>query len=153
VATSDPFVAKLIRRPLPISLATPDTAMTVLTITEDNFNEIVDSHPILVLDFWATWCGPCRSFGPVFEAAAARHPDLVFGKIDTDAEQGLSKAFNIRSVPSLMIIREKILVVRESGALPMASLEKVIEHARLLDMDDLRAELAAMEGDMDAIDQ
>ncbi len=126
--------------------------MTVLTITEDNFNEIVDSHPILVLDFWATWCGPCRSFGPVFEAAAARHPDLVFGKIDTDAEQGLSKDFNIRSVPSLMIIREKILVVRESGALPMASLEKVIEHARLLDMDDLRAELAAMEGDMDAID-
>ncbi len=126
--------------------------MPVLTITEDNFNEIVEAHPIVVLDFWATWCGPCRSFSPVFEAAAARHPDLVFGKIDTDAEAGLSKAFGIRSVPSLMIIREKILVVRESGALPMASLEKVIEHARLLDMDDRRAELAAMEGDMDAID-
>jgi thioredoxin len=126
--------------------------MPVLTITEDNFNEIVEAHPIVVLDFWATWCGPCRSFSPVFEAAAARHPDLVFGKIDTDAEAGLSKAFGIRSVPSLMIIREKILVVRESGALPMASLERVIEHARLLDMDDLRAELAAMEGDVDAID-
>jgi thioredoxin len=135
-----------------LHLAIPEPAMTVLTLTEDNFNEIVERHPILVLDFWATWCGPCRSFSPVFEAAAARHPDLAFGKIDTDAEQGLSKAFNIRSVPSLMIIREKILVVRESGALPMASLEKVIEHARLLDMDDLRAELAAMEGDIDAID-
>lgn len=126
--------------------------MATLTLTEANFNQIVEDTPILVLDFWATWCGPCKGFAPVFEAAAAKHTDIVFGKIDTDAEAGLAKAFNIRSVPTLMIIREKIMVIRESGALPANSLEKVIEHARLLDMDDLRNELAAMEGDADAID-
>jgi thioredoxin len=126
--------------------------MTILTITEDNFNQILEDHPIVVLDFWATWCGPCKSFAPVFEAAAAKHTDIVFGKIDTDEEQSLAKAFNIRSVPTLMVIREKIMVIRESGALPANSLEKVIEHVRLIDMDDLRNEIAAMEGDADAID-
>jgi len=126
--------------------------MATLTITEANFNQVVEDNPIVVLDFWATWCGPCKGFAPVFEAAAAKHTDIVFGKIDTDAEAGLAAAFNIRSVPTLMIIRDKIMVIRESGALPSASLEKVIEHARLLDMDDLRNELAAMEGDADAID-
>jgi thioredoxin len=126
--------------------------MNTLTITEANFNEVMEAHSIVVLDFWATWCGPCKQFAPVFEAAAARHTDIVFGKIDTDAEQSLASAFNIRSVPTLMVIREKIMVIRESGALPAASLEKVIQHVRLLDMDDLRNELAAMEGDVDAID-
>jgi thioredoxin len=125
--------------------------MTVLTLTEDNFNDIVGGHALVVLDFWATWCGPCKGFAPVFEAAAAKHSDIVFGKIDTDAEQGLANAFGIRSVPTLMIIREKILVYRESGALQSAALEKVLEQARLIDID-LRAELAAAEGDMDAID-
>jgi thioredoxin len=127
-------------------------ATSTLTVTEDNFNQVVDTHPILVLDFGATWCGPCRSFAPVFDAAATRHADLAFGKIDSDVEADLSKAFNIRSVPTLIIIREKIMVVRESGALSMAALEKRIEHARLLDMDDLRNEIAAAEGDCDAID-
>jgi thioredoxin 1/thioredoxin 2 len=126
--------------------------MALVTVTDDNFQQLLESHPIIVLDFWAPWCGPCRGFAPVFEAAAARHPELLFGKIDTDEEQHLAKAFNIRTVPTLIIIREKIMVVRESGALPSASLAKVIEHACLLDMDDLRNEIAAMEGDMDAID-
>lgn len=126
--------------------------MPVLTVDEDNFNQLVAEHPILVLDFWATWCDPCKSFAPVFEAAAARHSDLLFGKIDTDAQAGLARSFGIRSVPTLMIIREQILVVREAGALSMANFEKLIEHARLIDMDDVRNELAAAEGDADAID-
>ena len=126
--------------------------MSTLTITEENFNQVIEDHPILVLDFWATWCGPCKSFAPVFEAAAAKHREITFGKIDTDAEQGLAHAFSIRTVPTLMVIREKVMVVRESGALPAGALEQVIEHVRLLDMDDVRNELAALEGDADAID-
>lgn len=126
--------------------------MAVLTITEDNFNDAVERSAILVLDFWATWCGPCRSFAPVFDAAAAKHTDIVFAKVDTDAEQGLANAFGIRSVPTLMVIREKVMVYREAGALPASSLEKLIEQVRLIDMDDLRNEMAAMEGDADAID-
>ncbi len=127
--------------------------MSTLTVTGQNFSKLVEAHPILVLDFWATWCAPCRNFAPVFEAAAERHADITFGKVDTDAEQGLANAFGIRTVPTLMVIRENVMVVRESGALPANVLERVIEHVRLLDMDEIRTELAAIEGDADAIDR
>ena len=83
--------------------------MSTLTITEENFSQAVENHPILVLDFWAAWCGPCTIFEPVFEAAAAKHQDITFGKIDTDAEQGLANAFGIRTVPTLMVIRENVM--------------------------------------------
>lgn len=119
--------------------------MAAIEITSENFESIIDNNPIVFLDFWATWCGPCKSFGPVFEAAAEAHPDIVFGKIDTDAQQELASVFGIRSVPTLAVIRERIMVFRESGALPASALEQIVDGARKLDMEQVRAEIAAQQ--------
>jgi len=121
--------------------------MATIEITEDNFNETIEQNPIVILDFWASWCGPCKSFAPTFEAASERHPDIVFGKIATEAQQGLGGAFEIRSIPTLMILRDQIMVFRESGALPASALEQLITQIRALNMDEVRANVAAQESE------
>jgi len=116
--------------------------MPTVELTTDNFNEVVDKNGIVFLDFWAAWCGPCRNFAPTYEAAAEAHPDIVFGKIDTEAQQELAASFQIRSIPTIAMIRDNIMVFRESGALPASALNQVIEGVRALDMDEVRADIA-----------
>ncbi|GAA3065298.1 thioredoxin 1 [Streptomyces olivoverticillatus] len=115
---------------------------STVELTKDNFDEIVSGSGFVLIDFWAEWCGPCRQFAPVFERAAGRHDDLVFAKVDTEAQPELAAAFEIRSIPTLMIVRDSIAVFAQPGALPEAALEDVIKQARELDMDEVRASVA-----------
>jgi thioredoxin 1 len=116
--------------------------MTTQALTADSFEETVLGNDIVLVDFWAAWCGPCRTFGPIFEEASATHPDIVFGKVDTEAEQSLAAAAHITSIPTLMAFREGILVFSQPGALPAAALEQVVTGVRALNMDEVRAEIA-----------
>jgi thioredoxin 1 len=116
--------------------------MSSTALTAGTFEDTVTANDIVLVDFWADWCGPCKRFAPVFEAASEAHPDIVFAKVDTEAEQGLSAAANIRSIPTLMAFRQGILVFNQAGALPAPALEQLIEGVRSLDMDKVREQLA-----------
>ncbi|MBC9943220.1 thioredoxin [Leucobacter sp. cx-328] len=119
--------------------------MATKTLTTENFQAAVDAEGILFVDFWAEWCGPCRNFAPTYEKASETHADIVFGKVDTEAEQQLAAQFQITSIPTLMIFRDGILVFAQPGALPGPQLEQLIQGARDLDMDDVRRQISEQE--------
>jgi len=115
----------------------------VLDLTEANFAQAINDRAFAVVDFWAPWCAPCRAFAPVFAAAAARHPDVLFAKVNTEDQQAIGAHFNIRSIPTLMIFRDNVIVFAEAGALPASALDQVLDAARALDMDKVRSEIEA----------
>ncbi len=124
--------------------------MATIALTKDNFNDTVEKNDTIIIDFWASWCGPCKSFAPTFETASENHDDVVFAKVNTEEQQELAEACNIRSIPTLMIFREQILLYSQAGALPPAQLEDIIDKTKALDMDQVRADFEKQSQDKDS---
>jgi thioredoxin 1 len=116
--------------------------MSTIELTKENFEETITSHDTVLVDFWAEWCGPCRMFGPVFEEASEEHADIVFGKVDTEDQPELAQFFEIRSIPTLMVFRENVVLYAQPGALPATSLQELISKVREVDMDDVHRQMA-----------
>jgi thioredoxin len=120
--------------------------VAIIELTKDNFETTVNENPMVIVDFWAPWCGPCRGFAPVYEKASESHPDVVFAKVNTDEQQELASGFGIRSIPTLMVFREKVILFQQAGALPGNALEQVIAQAKTLDMAKVHQEIAQQQG-------
>lgn len=125
--------------------------MSTVTLTQESIDDVIGAEGITLVDWWASWCGPCRQFAPVFEAASEKHTDVVFGKIDTEAQQQLAAAAQITSIPTLMAFRDGVLVFSQPGALPASGLEQIIQAVRDLDMDEVKKQVAAQESESDAV--
>jgi len=121
--------------------------MAVVELTKDNFEQVITSNSTVIVDYWAPWCGPCRGFAPVFERVAEANADVVFAKVNTDDEQEIAQHFQIRSIPTLMVFRDQIIVFSQPGALPQNALEQVVEKAKGLDMEEVRKQIAQQPGD------
>jgi thioredoxin 1 len=121
--------------------------MAVVELTKDNFEEVVTNNEFVIVDFWAPWCGPCRSFAPTYEKVSEDHPDVVFAKVNTEDEQEIAGHFQIRSIPTLMIFRDKIIIFSEAGALPESAFRELVSKAGELDMDEVRRQVAAQQSE------
>ncbi len=126
--------------------------MAVVELNKDNFEDTINNNSFVIIDFWAPWCGPCKSFAPTYEKVSEDFPDVVFSKINTEDEQEIAAHFQIRSIPTLMIFRDQVIIYSEAGALPEGSFRQLVEQASTLDMDDVRKQIAESESGADSAD-